>query len=359
MKRDEAGPRHPIRHLTGRLAWLWMALAVAAVGVSPADVQSQATTGHPVRKGSIPMPDGERLSFCTVGSGGDTVVVLHGGPGGNMEDAIFDPLARGRTLIYYDQRGGAGYPYGGNNPSNSHLLTPDSHVQDLEVIRRHFGLQRMTLVGHSWGTGLAALYTHTYPDRVNRLLLVGPMPVRRKPHFEQFLSNLHREFIQSLDLAGLADPLEGADSLSQGENDRVEPYWFRRNGADSLSLGESVWMEPYWFSPSCTSRDGDAQNTGVTSEIGWRSLGDWDWRPMLSTLEVPTLVVFGTSDNVPAASSEEWAESLPNARLLTFPGVGHFPHYEWPKQFYEAAENFLRGEWPPGARVRYRPKEGS
>ncbi|MBA4156557.1 MAG: alpha/beta fold hydrolase [Gemmatimonadetes bacterium] len=258
-----------------------------------------------------------------------------------MEDAIFDPLARGRTLLYYDQRGGAGYPYAGDNPSDSHLLTltADRHVQDLEVIRRHFGLRRMTIVGHSWGTGLAALYTHTYPDRVNRLLLVGPMPVRRKPHFEQFVSNLHREPpIGSLDLPGLAEHLEGADSLSHGENVRVEPYW---------------------FNASCTSRDGDSRNTQVANETGWRSLGDWDWRPMLSTLEVPTLVVFGTSDNVPAASTEEWVESLPNARLLTFPGVGHFPHYEWPKQFYEAAESFLRGEWPPGARVRYRPRGGS
>lgn len=35
----------------------------------------------------------------------------------------------------------------------------------------------MTLVGLSWGSGLAALYAAQYPDRVSRMILVSPMPI--------------------------------------------------------------------------------------------------------------------------------------------------------------------------------------
>ncbi|HMA45930.1 MAG TPA: alpha/beta fold hydrolase, partial [Frankiaceae bacterium] len=43
-----------------------------------------------------------------MGEGGPTVVVLHGGPGASMDylRPQFDRLATGRTLLYYDQRGG-------------------------------------------------------------------------------------------------------------------------------------------------------------------------------------------------------------------------------------------------------------
>ena len=45
-------------------------------------------------------------------------------------------------------------------------------------------------MGHSWGAGLAALYSIKYPDRVKEMILVGPMEVRTDPYTEQFLSGM-------------------------------------------------------------------------------------------------------------------------------------------------------------------------
>ena len=58
-------------------------------------------------------------------------------------------------------------------------LDAERFADDLEAVRKHFGLERVTLVGHSWGAGVAALYAMRYPDRVSRIVLVGPMALRR------------------------------------------------------------------------------------------------------------------------------------------------------------------------------------
>src|SRR6185436_10532120 len=109
--------------------------------------------------------------------GKDLAVFLHGGPGSNFRGSgtDMDALARTRTLVMYDQRG-SGRSDVTTDPS---LLTADHHVRDLEAVRRHFRVEQMSLVGLSWGSGLAALYAAKHPERVARLLLVSPMAPTR------------------------------------------------------------------------------------------------------------------------------------------------------------------------------------
>lgn len=47
--------------------------------------------------------------------------------------------------------------------------------------------------------------------------------------------------------------------------------------------------------------------------------------------------------------SHEWAESFPNARLLTIAGTGHYPWIEAPDTFFSATRQFMNGYWPPTA----------
>ena len=122
--------------------------------------------------------DGVRLFYRKLGTGKDVVVMLHGGPGGTMNNGEeIAPLAKGRTLIFYDQRG-CGRSELVSDPK---LLTANHHVRDLEALREHFRLEHMSVLGISWGSGLAALYTAEHPERVTRLLLVSPMPIARFP----------------------------------------------------------------------------------------------------------------------------------------------------------------------------------
>ena len=120
--------------------------------------------------------DGTRIFYRIEGAGPQTLVVVHGGPANSMESIRPDlaPLAPRRRVIYYDQRGNG----------RSQLVESDEglalerHIADLEALRRHFGLERMTLFGNSWGGLLISAYAAAHPDRIERLVLD---PRRRPP----------------------------------------------------------------------------------------------------------------------------------------------------------------------------------
>src|SRR2546425_2098836 len=86
--------------------------------------------------------DGVRLYTRRVGSG-PPVVALHGGPGAHHDYLLpqYDRLARGRALLYYDQRGG------GRSPVARVAVGWREQVADLDALRAHWGLERLALLG--------------------------------------------------------------------------------------------------------------------------------------------------------------------------------------------------------------------
>src|SRR2546425_5870000 len=86
--------------------------------------------------------DGVRLFTRRVGDG-PAVVVLHGGPGAHHDYLLpqYDRLARGRALLYYDQRGG------GRSPVARVAVGWREQVADLDALRAHWGLERLALLG--------------------------------------------------------------------------------------------------------------------------------------------------------------------------------------------------------------------
>ena len=117
--------------------------------------------------------NGVRIYTRRVGDG-PPVVVLHGGPGAHHDYLLpqYDRLALGRTLLYYDQRGGGRSPVPRDTPVGWR-----EHVADLEALRDRWGLERVTLLGYSWGGLLAVLYALEHPARIGRLALVSSAPI--------------------------------------------------------------------------------------------------------------------------------------------------------------------------------------
>src|SRR2546429_2151081 len=117
--------------------------------------------------------NGVRIYTRRVGDGPPSVVVLHGGPGAHHDYLLpqYDRLAHGRTLLYYDQRGGGRSPVPRDTPVGWR-----EHVSDLEALRDHWGLDRVALLGYSWGGLLALLYALAHPTRIDRLALVSAAP---------------------------------------------------------------------------------------------------------------------------------------------------------------------------------------
>jgi pimeloyl-ACP methyl ester carboxylesterase len=159
------------------------ALLFSLVQVSPSPLPSPSPAGSPSPVGSPRAPlagdfvgaDGVRLSHRRVGTGAKVVVFL--APGGGLAHpaaARIETLAGpGRSVVFYDPRG-----TGLSDPvTDPDLLTADHHVRDLEALRLHLGVQRMTLVALKEGAALAAQYAADNPTHVERLVLVSPIPI--------------------------------------------------------------------------------------------------------------------------------------------------------------------------------------
>ncbi|HEX5726067.1 MAG TPA: alpha/beta hydrolase [Longimicrobiaceae bacterium] len=321
------------------LAALALVLAGCARLRTPAGGAAREARGGGYLQGT----GGVRLYYRMVGDGPDTVVVVHGGPGAGMNTILPDlaPLARSHTLIYYDQRGGGRSEL----PRDTTLLDASFHVQDLEAVRRFFGLERMSVVAHSFGPILVARYLAEHPGRVARMVFLGSSPPRRADAGEIARSSYARsdpaavrryiELIQALGTDTVTEVMERCRefealgrtlSLSRGE-----PAGHR---------GTSCAMPPeavrYYFR--------------YTARVTPSTLGDWDFTTRWITPDsVPLLVVHGNADPLALAAQQRWGLAVPNTRVLAVPGAGKGAHADRPDVVFPAIGAFLRGEWPQGA----------
>lgn len=135
---------------------------------------------------NVKSKDGVAIHVTEYGSG-KPVVLLSGGPGFNP--GYLEPLWKnlpGYRCIVPDQRG-TGQSVGLNIDTVS--MTVANYVEDLEAIREHLNLTKLTLVGHSWGGMLGMAYAAKYPTHLERLVLLGSGGATEK-FFAYFGSNI-------------------------------------------------------------------------------------------------------------------------------------------------------------------------
>lgn len=285
--------------------------------------------------GYVDAGSGVRLYYRVDGRASDAVVVLHGGPGFTHDYLADDllPLAETHRVIHYDQRGSGR----SSLVADADGLDARRFADDLEAVRLHFGLERLTLLGHSWGAAVAALYAMRYPQRVERLILVGPMPLRKEAltaSFARVRQSGDAEWQRTLRTRGqalIANP--GDAELCRAFYETWFTPFFGNASARTRSRGDF-----------CAGTPESRRNKTVSVDrYTMPSLGDFDWRGELGGVTSPSLIVHGTADVIPADSSREWAAALPNARLVLLDGIGHFPYLESPEQFFPAVRAFLAG----------------
>jgi proline iminopeptidase len=256
-----------------------------------------------------------------IGSG-PPVVVLHGGPGAHHDYLLpgFDALARGRELIYYDQRGG-----GQSSVSRDIPVGWREQVADLEELRQLWQLEQLTLAGYSWGGLLALLYATEYPNRVSRIALISPAPAWREAR---------QEFEQRFSERNLSPELQRQrkDLRESGLRER-DPAGYNQQMFELSVAG-------YFHDPSRARDLTPFRVTGRTQQEVWSSLGDYDLRPALAGLSIPAIVLHGESDPIPIASARKLADLL-GAEFHALPGSGHVPYVEAFDEFMRIMDGFL------------------
>lgn len=325
---------------------LGAALSIACGGVAPdgskgATETPAGTASRPSEDGHLAGAAGARLHYRVLGTGSDTVVVLHGGPGAGINSVLpdFAPLAERFTVVFYDQRGGGRSTL----PSDTSLLHARYFVRDLEAVRRHFGLERLALVAHSFGSIVAARYAREHPGRIERLVLhgaTGPLwsqAVRiaraAPPSPDTALSNRASALLRSLFEGAAEDPVATCEAYE----------------AIVRKLAEARGEHANWKGTTCAAPpEAVRYYYRHTAQFAPSTFAAWDFTSGLEDFAAPVLVVHAARDTVARPAQRAWAAAVPNGRLLLVPRA-RIAIADRPDLVIPAITTFLGGEWPAGA----------
>jgi proline iminopeptidase len=296
--------------------------------------------------GYVTTSDGAKLFYKVAGKPGpgvDTLIAIHGGPGMDLESVYGDfvaMLAPKHVVIFYDQRGGGKSEL----PADTTRLVATRQIQDLDEVRRHFKLDRVTLVAHSYGPLLAASYAIAHPDAMKKMVFFGPVPPRRGDFFTRYSRNL------SARLDSTQRAKQSAGSRKQNDVNAAEAE-ARQGCRDNWAIGmrprlaEPDKSLPLIKSDLCaTDINGIRYGSRIGNRVIMSSYGDWDLRPKLASLRVPLLVVHGEQETIPMDLVEEWVTAMPSsvASLFKVPNAAHFAYAEQPALVWPAVEKFLK-----------------
>jgi proline iminopeptidase len=285
----------------------------------PAPRASGFTTTTPVR-----------LFWARYGpEGAPQLLVMHGGPGADHEYLLPQmlELADKYELVFYDQRGG-----GRSKTDDRTPITWRTHVEDLDLVVEELALEPPSLVGYSWGGLLTMLYAiESAAGRTRhapvRLVLIDPAPVNRA-----YRAAFEAEFARrQADGAVVARREElAASGLRESDPDAY------RQRAFELSVAG------YFANPDLARDLTPFRVTGRVQQSVWESLGEFDLLAsgMLDSVHVPTLILHGTVDPIPLASSEAAARAM-HTTLVRIDGAGHVPYVEQPARLFAPIREFL------------------
>ena len=243
-------------------------------------------------------------------SGGDgPVVLLHHGYNSSHDawTATIDRLDPGRRYITMDARGTGS---SGRPDDDSYRI--ETYVDDVIGVLDHLGVETCSYIGHSMGGGMGFVLGLDHADRLEKLVLVAPIP-------------------------------SGGIDGSAASHVEAERLWMERD-EDRLIQERVVGVAR----PESVDLDRVKANVARLLSVSpghyrgsWTSMDTFDVTDRLGELTTETLVIAGAADGLVRANVQDYLR-LPNASLHVFNRVGHGPPNEIPDDFAEVIEDFLQ-----------------
>lgn len=233
------------------------------------------------------------------------VFVVHGGPGANHFSfkPSLDTLTNDAQLVYIDQRG-CGY----SEEDHTDHYTLKQNVEDIEALRQYLGLDKIWILGHSYGGMVAMSYGIKYQAHLEGLILATTSPSY------QFLEKAKRYVEEH----GNADQIYHSNKLWEGDfqsEEEVGQYYEALMPLYSVSSTEDV--EPP--KQPKTKQAYKVLNKGFGS-----FLRSFDIRAELPQIEVPTLILAGRHDWItPVSENEEIHQRIPNSTFHVLENSSH------------------------------------
>lgn len=289
--------------------------------------------------------DDGTITACIQGGSGETVVLLHGGPGcPDYLQPVAQLLPAHLRVVTFDQRG-----VGGSAPARTFTL--EDYLSDIEAVRRHLDVERIHLLGHSWGGLLAQVYASTFPERVASLVLTnsaaGVGKHWRQVEREVMAYNRKRSgpggFVaMGLWAALMVLPGRVGDVAGRRLLKRVWRNYFPDNASAPSA-------DPAWLAGSSRTA---AVKTTAAIKIADTNMLDG----LHSRLGAPVLLVYGDHDIYGASKDLLETRFAPAHDVTTLKHCGHLPWLQAPGAFAALLRDFYATAAPATDENSRRPR---
>jgi proline iminopeptidase len=268
--------------------------------------------------------------FCRTFGKGAPILVIHGGPGLTQNYLLpqMAKLAQNNRVIFYDQRA-CGRSIGEPDIASINLKT---YLEDIEAIRKHFGLKKMIVLGHSWGGFLGFQYAITHPESVEKLILLNSGPISSE-EYALFVQQYFKKIAPFPEI----EEMQKSQSYIDGDPATVERY-FNRVFRTYCYNPEKANLLDLWMTRKAAINF--TKVNGIFSENLFQK--PFNYHDQAKALKIPTLIVIGDSDVVPVSTSKSIHEDIKGSKFVIIKDCGHFPYVEQPTTLFPTLLEFLK-----------------
>lgn len=251
--------------------------------------------------------------------------LLHGGPGGDHSGFKHHTVALQDTaqLIFIDHRG-----CGRSKKTHAREYTLENNIEDIEALRKHLGLEKICILGGSYGGIVAQGYAIRYPQHVAKLVLVVTAPSYRFIKASQAYLNEH----------GTKEQIAICEDLWKGNFKSLAKVKKFFKLLDPLYSVKARKNKKPLFAGAKVNWSFEALNKGFGG-----FLRHFDFVPDLHKIRCPTLILAGDQDWICRPDqSREIAKHIPKAKLKIFKNCGHAIAVDAGKKYLDAVRQFIK-----------------
>ncbi|MFD1420091.1 proline iminopeptidase [Lactiplantibacillus songbeiensis] len=288
-----------------------------------------------IKTGMIPFQKFQ-TAYRVVGdltTGMTPLLLLHGGPGSthNYFEA-FDQLAAetGRPIVMYDQLGCGE----SSLPSDPSWYRAETWLAELQTVRDYLGLDRMHLLGQSWGGMLAIMYVcDQRPQGIQSLILASTLSSARLWAQEQ-----HRliAYLSPADQAAIATA-ERTGNFTGTAYVAANQHYMEQHATGPVTSASPAYLRRPKISGSLAYQTAWGPNEYCPTG----NLKAYDYTTALAQVTVPTLVTSGTNDLCTPLVAKTMVDQLPNAEWALFAHSRHMAFIDEQAAYFDRLKHWL------------------
>ena len=284
------------------------------------------------QEGFVPV-SGFQVWFRSIGGGSDQegipLLILHGGPGAPHDylENLEALASQTQKVIFYDQLGCGR----SDHPDDQSLCQVSRFADEVAIIRQELGLERVHILGQSWGGMLAIEYALRQPSGLISLILSNT--TSSIPMWVAEANRLRAELPAEVNATLIRHEVEG--TTTDLEYTQAMEVFYLRHVCRVSPMPEFVqrtfdnmgYVYNYMNGPS------EFHVIGV--------IKDWDRTDRLSEIHIPTLILSGRYDKSTPMINEVLHRGIAGSEWVIFENSSHLSHVEEPELYMQTVRAFL------------------